>query len=425
VAGTLHNADLGQAFRRLTALGLQVAYESDGDGLEACFAPEGSALQDPLDGTAIERVLLRVSSDGRVRIHAPAVLASTPERGWRQLPTPAQLCAELQGALDKRHAEAESACAELARLGFDAEIDPESRRAVFVLEIDPGSAVLFECEGERVVARSLHAAGAAPAPVHGLEFALRALPHRVDFTLQVAHALEQQRRTGPLQSAPPAPRALSAPRGIALGALLEALGPDWVLGSGATLSCATTLHGESTRLVLELTEAGPLTLRLLGPSGTLFTRPLERTALAQWERVAARTPRSTALEPAAVAGEPTAPRWSAREEQLARGPLPPAVNETWVMEVRVESDDGREVRYRGINVGGEDYGAPRVLRKDWFEETFIPSAGGWRMLVRVLAVDEREVTYQRLSARREGVSQPRRFPLVVFLASFVPEAGAY
>jgi hypothetical protein len=95
------------------------------------------------------------------------------------------------------------------------------------------------------------------------------------------------------------------------------------------------------------------------------------------------------------------------------------------MEVRVESDDGHEVRYRGVNVGGEDYGAPRVLRKDWFEETFAPAGRGWRMRVRVVEVDERSVLYQRLSARREGVGAPRRIPLIIFLASFVPEAGDY
>ena len=416
VAGRLQNADLARVFRRLTALGMQVAYESDGDGLEASFTPPAGALRDPLGETSIGHVRLRVSADGRVRIHAPSLLAGTPERGWQQLPTLAQLCAELQAGLDKRHAESETACAELIRLGFDAEIDPESRRPVFALEIDPGAAVVFECELDRVVARVLHAAGFAPTPIHDLSFPLRTLAPRVDFALQVASALERQRRARPAQPPQPAAHPAGEPRGIALGVLLEALGPDWLL-SGATLSCATSLRGESARLVLELTESGPFTLRLLGAGGTLWTRPLERTALAQWERIAARS---------APAG-PTraAPGWGEREERLARGLLPPAVGETWVMEVRVESDDGSEVRYRGVNVGGEDYGAPRVLRKDWFEETFVPSGGGWRMRVRVTEVDEASVVYQRLSPQREGVGKPRRIALVIFLASFVPEACDY
>ena len=425
VAGRLHNADLAQAFRRLSALAMQVAYESNGDGLEATLAPPPGALRDPLENRAIESVRLRVGADGRVRILAPSLLASAAERSWRQLPALPQLCAELQAGLDKRHAEAEAICTELTRLGFDAEIEPESRRPVFALEIDPGLGVVFECEGERVVARTLHAAGAAPAPIDGLEFALRTLPERVDFTLQVAGALERQPRASKTEPAAGSP---STARGVALGALLDALGPDWLLGAGATLSCPTQMHSADGRLVLELSEAGPFSLRLVGPAGTLWTRSVERTALAQWERIAARSRQGdgapTGAKPTGAAEVP-ATRWSAREEQLARGLLPPVVGETWVMEVRVESDDGREVRYRGINVGGEDYGAPRVLRKEWFEGTFVRSAGGWRMQVRVLAVDEREVTYQRLTANRECVGQPRRCPLVVFLASFVPEASAY
>lgn len=70
MAGRLHNADLGQALRRLT--------------------------------------------DGRVRIQAPALLASAPERSWRQLPSLTVLCGELQAGLDKSHGEAEAVCRELA-----------------------------------------------------------------------------------------------------------------------------------------------------------------------------------------------------------------------------------------------------------------------------------------------------------------------
>jgi hypothetical protein len=396
---------------------MQVTFESDGDGLEATFTPEAAALRDPLDGRPIGRVQLRVAADGRVRIQAPALLASTRERGWRELASLAALCAELQGELDKRHVEAEATCYELADRGFDAEIDPESHLPSLVLELEPGRAVHFECAGDRVFARTLHAAGMAPCRLHDLSFAIASLPGRVDFVLQVADALERGQGSGE------APVEVQAPaRGLELGALLEALGPRWTLAAGATLSCETTIHGEDARLELTLGASGPLALRLIGPTGELWSRPLERGALAQWERIAARSASARELEDRVV---PEARRWGEREEQLARGLLPPAVNETWVMEVRVESDDSHEVRYRGINVGGEDYGAPRVLRKDWFEETFVPAGRGWRMRVRVVEVDEASVLYQRLSARREGVGNARRIPLIIFLASFIPEAGDY
>jgi len=418
VGGRLHNEDLAQALRRLTALGWQANFESEGDGLEAAFTPEAAALRDPLDGRPIGRVRLRVAADGRVRIQAPTLLASARERSWRQLPALAALCAELQAGLDKAHVEAEAICRELAGRGLEAEIDPESRLPSFALELEAGRAVHFECAGDRAFARTLHAAGRAACRLHDLSFAIASLPGRVDFVLQVADALERGRHAS--GTAPTETRASA--RGFELGALLEALGPHWTLSAGATLSGETTIHGDSARLELTLAASGPLVLRLIGAQGELWSRPLERGALAQWERLAAR---SAPARQAHARSVPEAPRWGEREEQLARGLLPPAVNETWVMEVRVESDDGREVRYRGVNVGGDDYGAPRVLRKDWFEETFAPAGRGWRMRVRIVEVDEASVLYERLSARREGAGTQRRIPLIIFLASFVPEAGDY
>lgn len=254
---------------------MQVTVTTGERGLEASFAPDPGALRDPLDGRAIARVELRVATDGRVRIHAPSLLANVPERAWHELPAPAALCAELQAALDKQQQDSEATCAELARLGFEAEIDPETRRVVFALEIDRGRAVVLECEGDRVVARTLHTRDAAPVALVDLDFARRTLPARATLAAQLALALER-RRAG----------SRAEPPGITLGSLLAALGPDCVIDAPARLSRRMTLHGEEARLELELPESGPATLRLLGPQGTLWTRTLDRDALAQWEHIA-------------------------------------------------------------------------------------------------------------------------------------------
>ena len=95
------------------------------------------------------------------------------------------------------------------------------------------------------------------------------------------------------------------------------------------------------------------------------------------------------------------------------------------MDVRVEEDDGVEVRYRGLNVGGATFGAPRVLPKPAFEASYLPAAGGYRLLVRVLEVSPSAVVYQRLDAQRAPVGTPKESPLVVFLANFVAESAAY
>ncbi len=111
--------------------------------------------------------------------------------------------------------------------------------------------------------------------------------------------------------------------------------------------------------------------------------------------------------------------------ELVAGHLPPVAGEVWLMEVRVEEDDGREVRYRGVNVGGTTFGAPRVLPRAAFESAYEAARDGHRMRVRVLRVEGDSVAYQRVDARGEFVTSPKHAPLIVFLANFAPEAGAY
>ncbi len=120
-----------------------------------------------------------------------------------------------------------------------------------------------------------------------------------------------------------------------------------------------------------------------------------------------------------------APEETGDERALIAGLLPPAANEVWVLETRVDEDDGVEVRYRGVNVGGIAFGAPRVLPKAAFESSYLPCANGYRMLVRVTGVRDDVVSYQRLDANRNKVGGTRQSPMIVFLANFVAEAASY
>ncbi len=95
------------------------------------------------------------------------------------------------------------------------------------------------------------------------------------------------------------------------------------------------------------------------------------------------------------------------------------------MDVSLEDDDGQEVRYRSLDIGGESRGAPRVLSKAAFEATFAQVGFGYRLLARVLEVGEDYVAYERLDAAGKPAASPRRAPLIVFMASFTAEAAAY
>lgn len=110
---------------------------------------------------------------------------------------------------------------------------------------------------------------------------------------------------------------------------------------------------------------------------------------------------------------------------LVAGLLPPVAGEVWVMDVRVESDDGEEVRYLGVNIAGDAYGAPRVLPKIAFETAYTAVTQGYRMLVQVASVGDDDVCYVKLDTNRRPIGPERSVSIVGFLANFIPEAGAY
>lgn len=213
---------------------------------------------------------------------------------------------------------------------------------------------------------------------------------------------------------------------IPLGTLLEACGPDTALLSGARIARDVPFEGSPARLVAELRDGSVFAAQLLRDGTLLWQGEVDLAALASWDRLVARIARERKAAPVAQAkrDEPTH-AWGAKEEALTRGLLPPILDEIWVMDVRVEDDDEHEVRYRSVNIGGEEYGAPRVLARKYFEETFVASQNGYRMLVRVLEVSPDNVVYQRISLQRELAGKPRSAPMIVFLANFMPEAAAY
>jgi hypothetical protein len=224
-----------------------------------------------------------------------------------------------------------------------------------------------------------------------------------------------------------APIARAQGGAASLGSILEAFGPDAELKPGACLAKDVLFEKTPARLAAELRDGGQLVARLLRGHSVLWEGEADLAALSNWDLLSARIARERSAPPAAkpTPREEPVRAWGPKEEALTRGLLPPIVGETWVMDVRVEDDDEHEVRYRSINIGGEEYGAPRVLARNFFEETFVASQNGYRMLVSVLEVNAEHVVYQRISSQRELAGSSRSCPMIVFLASFMPEAAAY
>ena len=224
-----------------------------------------------------------------------------------------------------------------------------------------------------------------------------------------------------------APIARAPGNAASLGSILETFGPDAELKTGACLAKDVLFEKTPARLATELRDGGKLVARVLRGQSVLWEGETDLAELSNWDLLSQRIARERSAPPTAKPAPREEPvrAWGAKEEALTRGLLPPIVAETWVMDVRVEDENEREIRYRSINIGGEEYGAPRVLARAFFEETFVITQNGYRMLVRVLEVGEDSVVYQRLSAQRELAGGARSCPMIVFLANFMPEAAAY
>lgn len=109
---------------------------------------------------------------------------------------------------------------------------------------------------------------------------------------------------------------------------------------------------------------------------------------------------------------------------LVAGLTPPLAGERWVMDVKVESDDGEEVRYRGVNLAGSAFGAPRVLPKPAFDAVYQRTAEAHRMTVQVVEVYDENVSYVKLNDHERPDGPAREVSLAGFLANFTPEPGA-
>jgi hypothetical protein len=426
VTAPLAHEKLARARSWLAGLGCEVAFASESDDLRGEFSPPARGdLVNPASGATIERVGFAVDGAGELHLCEPACVRKLPARSWSLVRSLGEWCAEIQIVLDKQYAEAQAACDELLGRGFDAEVNPQTLEACVQLDIEGVGRAHLVCVGGRVEGRWLDDLAGHTRSLDAFACPLSEAGDPIDLELRITHLVK--REPGRVEDPAPAERPTSAPppTGVALGAVLEAFGPRAILCTGAFLFRETLWRGRTARFSAQLLPDGRLSASLATPEGVVWSGEVELGAVASLERLVARIERQLARAPQPLQAAQGERAWGAREEELARGLLPPVANETWVLQVRVEQDDGREVRYRGVNVGGEEYGAPRVLPKDFFESAFLAAGASYRMLIRVQDVSASEVTYQRLDAQRRAIGKPRSCPLIVFLASFMPEAAAY
>ncbi len=225
------------------------------------------------------------------------------------------------------------------------------------------------------------------------------------------------------------PRPVSPePQALTVG-LLSRLGTGMtVQATGLELHQDVEVNGARYRFTATQVNGTLFKGRLVGASGEKWSDKFDLARFPGALELA-----RTVLGAEAVATPAPAQTPPARKEAAApRAPstpvpshLAPRVGETWVMNVLVENDDGREIRYVCTDVDGRSYGAARVLARNDFEEVFCHERGGWRLRIGIEAISEDRVSYRQLDRHGRPRGGSKALATAVLVTTFVPEAAAY
>jgi hypothetical protein len=433
------NQALFQARYVLTSLGVETRFTARGDGLRgeidlSLHAP----LRNPITGEPISHLAFSIESDGSLRVDDPP-----PLRGTRAdiggLVSMDRLIENLAATLLERVSRVSRHCERLQRMGLDTSIDGERVAGILRVAMEPEGTATLEVDEHGLVARYLVPGygDKSPLPLGELRFDLEMITDRSDLEIALAEPVAQAFSRRPRRSPEPSREiSLEAPvqrearapevtsdRPPSLKDLVTHLGASAFPKPGFSIGRRLLLEGREVRLIARHSKGNHFHVVLRGQAEVLWQGELELDQMGGVEdwvtQVLGGRPHVQAVDDDLVSDAEHA------QPSMIAGLLPPVPNECWVMDARIEEDDGAEVRYRGLNVGGMTFGAPRVLPKPAFEASYLPSANGYRMLIRVLTVSESTVSYQRLDSERSPVGTPKESSLVVFLANFVAESAAY
>jgi hypothetical protein len=433
------NKALFQARYVLTELGVETRFTARGDALRGSIDLSLQApLRNPVSGESIPHLAFTIEANGFLRVDDPP-----PLRGRRtnisNLISLDRLVEHLGATLVERVSRVSAHCEQLQRIGLDTSMDAERVTGLLRISMQPEGTVMLEIDEHGLVARSLvpGMGDTSPLPLGNLRFELDTIDDCSDLEIAlaepVARALKERPRNSPqptreisldtpvAKRAPvPKPRSDLPP---SLQQLATHFGSTAFPKPGFTIGRQFLLEGREIRFIANHTKGSHFHVTLRGQAEVLWRGEIELDQMGNVEDwvtgILGCRPQVQAVDDGLVA--------DAADSQLSMiaGLLPPIPNECWVMDVRIEDDDGSEVRYRGLNVGGKTFGAPRILPKPFFEASYLSSGNGFRMLIRVLDVTDTSVTYQRLDSARAPVGTPRESTLVVFLANFISESAAY
>lgn len=442
------------ARRKLEALGIACKLSPDGQRLEGRLDIPAGRLANPADGRPLERVDFAVAGHDHLVPLGPPAVRGLPPQPFFDLPSAEKVIEQISRRVQQRAAAVQQLADRLRGWDIVAEIDPGRLRAMARLELAGSGGVRLEGDERGLFAVELDRPGRGPVPIEPLAVDLTAIDDRTDLELQLGDAVTRAKERPAAQPARPAqndseartsPAAAGGRRPadvptsrpaepITLGRLVQLLGEDAAVLPGAVLQKDLRVGGQPVRLAIRADGPQQLTGKLVSADGTLWTGQLDPDRFPGVEDFAAGQLGNAAVEPAPAAAPaaPTGPQTAAAPppalagESLAPGQALPVVGEIWVMGCLVERDDGQEVRYVGIDVDGQPFGAQRILPKEVFERVFHQvSHGVYRLPVEIAAVSGNRVSYHQLDSERRRTGEPRTSRLTPFLSNFEPEAAAY
>ncbi len=430
-ASSTESRALFEIRRLLSELGLATQFTARGDALRGQLVL-GAAIENHFGGPSISHATFTIRPDGVLDVDDPPALRGLSAAGCQRLDSIARLVSFIGTGFEQRVSRIHALWSRLRSLGVKAEVDPERMVLEATVDLDAVGCVTLEGSEQHLVARQVvpWVGNRTPVPMDDAVVDLQEIADRVDLELILGTHAEKAlaERSGPSprkKARAPTGASSPAPAGAGGAPTLERvvtwLGPGAILRPGSGVARTLHIDGRELQFSAEHREGETFDGKLVGASGVIWQGRFDLEGELRLEQFA-RDRLANGDAGQRVAGGAA---MSEDEAELVDGLLPPSPNEIWVMDVRVQEDDGVEVRFRGVNIAGNEFGPTRAIPKANFEASFVAATHGYRMVTRVIEAAEESVTYQRLDARREPLGAPKTCPLTLFLLNFTAEAAAY
>ncbi|HUU03055.1 MAG TPA: hypothetical protein VM425_16605 [Myxococcota bacterium] len=425
------------ARRKLLALGIQTQPANDGFNLEGEIAIKPPAqLVNPCNRQNIAKIQFMVEGHDCMRMISPPAMSRIKPIQFYDFDRLAVLIEQLQVVLNRRAAAVQLQEKQIQQYGLQASLDAEQIVLIARIELDIMSSVILEGDERGLFAVRVepHSSNIPSISLGNVPIDLGEFPQKVDLEIHLSHLIEKAQMTQaaetvrlplPSRSQPSAAGSTEgALQGISLERLTKAFGSQAVISTGVSVSKDLQVGDQQIRFSARHQQGNSFSSRMNSSGGTFWKNDFDLDSFPGVEDFVAGimgTPQVTEVTgPAALAGQ------TGTEEEMVFGYQLPIPGEVWVMNLLVEDESDTEIRYVGIDIDGQPYGAPRVLSKEVFLKTFAKvCSGSYRMLVTVTGVELGKVSYLRLDSDRNQIPKPITCRLAPFVANFVPESSAY